>query len=164
MVEGIGKCNRVRRMAREQETKEDTGLEKTHQLPAQYHSLRWGTGNCYHGYGRGSSFFQCPWCSVLFPIKWGYWNWHLTVLVRMRYSLSDAYSTSPGTKDLYTGYSQNDSVMVSCNKCLTGIYVKGGRDREKTLNIEKVSHHRNSSFPILFLKAPQLSHLGCVLP
>ena len=40
MVEGIGKCNRVRRMAREQETKEDTGLEKTHQLPAQYHSLR----------------------------------------------------------------------------------------------------------------------------
>ena len=40
-----------------------------------------------------------------------------------------------------------------------GIYVKG-EETEKTLNIEKVPHHRNSSFPILFLKAPQLSHLG----
>ena len=40
MVDGIGKCNRVDRMAKQQETKEDTGLKTTHQLPRQYPSLR----------------------------------------------------------------------------------------------------------------------------
>ena len=39
MVEGIGKCNRMDRMAKQQETKEDTGLKKTHQLPRQYGQL-----------------------------------------------------------------------------------------------------------------------------
>lgn len=130
-VEGIGKCNRVDRIAKGQGTKENTGLKKMYRWgcspsthPASLSEMRYcSTGGRYHGYGRCFSFFHCPWASVLFPIKWGYWNWCHSILVRIRDSLSSACSTGPGTGT----YSRNGSLTVNRSKCPTGIYATGWR-------------------------------------